>query len=92
MPGTSKRIGRIFAHRHTSWRCFNCNGSVTPEQMQFPKPVDDTTQNYGLTGEYVGTSPWGQRLTLKAGYKGSQYTDNFASYLGCKTHTGQWRL
>jgi MtrB/PioB family decaheme-associated outer membrane protein len=49
--------------------------------QQFPKPVNDTTQNYSLNGEYSGTSPWGGKLTFKAGYVGSQYTDNYASYL-----------
>ena len=54
---------------------------VTPTPSQLPKPVDDTTQNYGLSAEHVGTSPWGQQLVLKGGYKGSQYTDNYASFL-----------
>jgi len=47
---------------------------------QVPKPVDDTTQNYGLNGEYAGTSPWGQRYTFKLAYQGSTYTDDFSSY------------
>ena len=47
---------------------------------QIPKPVDDATQNYGLNGEYVGTSPWGQRFVFKVGYNGSQYTDNYSAY------------
>ncbi len=42
--------------------------------------MDDTTQNYGLNGEYVGTSPWGQRYSFKLAYTGSQYTDNYSSY------------
>ena len=47
---------------------------------QVPKPVDDTTMNYGLNGEYVGRSLWGQRYTFKLGYKGSEYSDDFSSY------------
>ena len=45
---------------------------------QFAKPVDDTTQNYGLNAEHVGTSPWGQKLIFKAGYTGSTFTENLA--------------
>jgi MtrB/PioB family decaheme-associated outer membrane protein len=47
---------------------------------QVPRPVDDTTQNYGLNGEYAGTSPWGKRFNLKLAYKGSTYTDAFTGY------------
>jgi MtrB/PioB family decaheme-associated outer membrane protein len=47
---------------------------------QVPRPVDDTTQNYGLNGEYAGTSPWGKRYTFKLAYHGSQYDDSFTSY------------
>jgi MtrB/PioB family decaheme-associated outer membrane protein len=49
-------------------------------QIQLPKPVNDTTQNYSVNGEYVGTSPWGKRYLFKAGYTGSQYTDNYAAF------------
>ena len=38
---------------------------------QVPRPVDDVTQNFGLNGEYVGTSPWGQRFNFKLAYNGS---------------------
>jgi len=48
--------------------------------IQVPKPVDDATLNFGLNGEYAGTSPWGQKITYKLGYNGSQYTDNYSSY------------
>ncbi len=48
--------------------------------VQVPRPVDDTTQNYGLNGEYVGTSPWGKRFNFKLAYNGSTYTDAFTSY------------
>jgi MtrB/PioB family decaheme-associated outer membrane protein len=47
---------------------------------QVARPVDDTTQNYGVNGEYQGTSPWNQRYTFKAAYNGSQYDDAFSSY------------
>jgi len=47
---------------------------------QVPRPVDDSTQNYGVNGEYAGTSPWGKRFTFKVAYNGSTYTDDFLSY------------
>lgn len=47
---------------------------------QVPAPVDDTTQNYGVSGEYAGSSPWGNKLTFKLGYNGSQYSDAYSSY------------
>jgi MtrB/PioB family decaheme-associated outer membrane protein len=47
---------------------------------QVPRPVDDVTQNYGVNGEYAGTSPWGKRFTFKLAYNGSTYTDDFTSY------------
>jgi len=56
------------------------NGSAFSSPIQVPKPVADTTQNYGLNGEYAGTSAWGQRYTFKLGYSGSQYTDDYSSY------------
>jgi len=58
----------------------NLAGSAFSGAVQVPKPVADTTQNYGLNGEYVGTSAWGQRYTFKLGYNGSQYTDDYAAY------------
>jgi len=59
---------------------YNNNGLSGFGGIQLPKPVDDTTQNYGINGEYAGTSPWGQRFTFKAGYTGSTYTDKFSGY------------
>jgi MtrB/PioB family decaheme-associated outer membrane protein len=55
---------------------------------QVPRPVDDTTQNYGVNGEYAGTSPWGKRFTFKLAYAGSTYTDNLSSYLIENPYTG----
>jgi MtrB/PioB family decaheme-associated outer membrane protein len=46
---------------------------------QVINPVADTTQNYGLNGEYAGTSSWG-KFNFKAGYKGSTYSDDYAAY------------
>ena len=47
---------------------------------QVPAPVDDSTQNFGAKGEYIGTSLWGQKFTFKAAYNGSIYTDNISNY------------
>jgi len=47
---------------------------------QVPKPVDDTTQNFGVNGEYKGTSPWGKAFTFKLGYAGSIYEEARNSY------------
>jgi MtrB/PioB family decaheme-associated outer membrane protein len=49
-------------------------------RVDAPKPVDDVTQNYGLNGEYAGTSPWGKKFNLKLAYNGSTYTDGDKSY------------
>src|SRR5664280_865266 len=49
-------------------------------RVDVPKPVDDTTQNYGLAGEYAGTSPWGKNFNFKLAYNGSTYTDASDSY------------
>jgi MtrB/PioB family decaheme-associated outer membrane protein len=47
---------------------------------QVIKPVSDTTQNFGVNGEYAGTSFWQQRYTYKVGYQGSVYNDSLSSY------------
>jgi MtrB/PioB family decaheme-associated outer membrane protein len=47
---------------------------------QVPKPVDDTTQNFGVNGEYKGTSPWGKLFTFKLAYGGSIFQEERQSY------------
>ena len=54
--------------------------STRGARVDAPKPVDDTTQNFGVNGEYQGTSPWGKLFTLKVGYNGSIYSDASDSY------------
>ncbi len=49
------------------------------QPTQVPAPVDDSTQNFGVNGEYLGKNLWGQ-YTFKAGYSGSIYTDNISNY------------
>src|SRR5262245_4460628 len=38
-----------------------------------PAPVNDSTQNFGLNGEYVGTTPWDKKFNFKLAYSGSIY-------------------
>jgi len=38
-----------------------------------PAPVNDSTQNFGLNGEYVGTTPWDKKFNFKLAYNGSIY-------------------
>ncbi len=94
MPGTSRRD---YSHlRRTGTQVDGIvgfaptgGGRITPSQV--PKPVNDTTQNYGLNGEYVGTSPWDQKFSFKLAYNGSQYTDNYSSYtIQNPYHWTQW--
>jgi MtrB/PioB family decaheme-associated outer membrane protein len=47
---------------------------------QVIKPVSDTTQNFGVNGEYAGTSLWNEKYTFKVGYRGSLYNDDYSSY------------
>jgi MtrB/PioB family decaheme-associated outer membrane protein len=49
------------------------NNSVNPRYAEVPKPVNDTTQNFGVNGEYAGTSFWGQKFNAKIAYTGSVY-------------------
>jgi MtrB/PioB family decaheme-associated outer membrane protein len=49
-------------------------------RVDVPKPVDDQTQNFGVNGEYIGSSPWGGKFNAMVGYNGSYYHDNFSSY------------
>jgi MtrB/PioB family decaheme-associated outer membrane protein len=49
-------------------------------RVDTPKPVADTTQNYGASGEYAGTSFWNQKYNVKVAYSGSTYTDDSSSY------------
>jgi MtrB/PioB family decaheme-associated outer membrane protein len=48
-------------------------------RVDAPKPVNDTTQNVALNGEFAGTWDWG-KFTMKLGYDGSFYKDNYDSY------------
>src|SRR5262245_12870314 len=56
------------------------NASPIGVRTDVPKPVADTTQNYGVSGEYAGTSFWNQKFNVKVAYSGSTYTDDSNSY------------
>ena len=49
------------------------NNSTSGIAAQAPTPVNDTTQNFGVNGEYAGTSPWGKKFNVKLAYNGSVY-------------------
>jgi MtrB/PioB family decaheme-associated outer membrane protein len=48
--------------------------------LQMPKPVADTTQNIAASGEYYGTTFWGGKYNVKAGYNASVYQDDFSMF------------
>ena len=52
------------------------NGS----RVDVAKPIADTTQNFGVSGEYSGTSAWGKKFNAMVGYNGSVYQDDFNNY------------
>jgi Putative outer membrane beta-barrel porin, MtrB/PioB len=56
------------------------SSSTSGVNVQAPKPVADTTQNYGVSGEYAGTSFWDQKFNLKVAYMGSNYKDDSNFY------------
>ena len=63
-------------------------GSEIANNQQVLRPVDDSTQNYGTNGEYVGTSFWNQKYILTLGYSGSQYNDKWNDFLVQGAGTG----
>jgi hypothetical protein len=52
----------------------------TGSRVDVAKPIADTTQNFGVNGEYAGTSAWGQKFNAMVGYAGSVYQDDFNNY------------
>ncbi len=55
-------------------------GTNNGSRADVAKPVADTTQNFGVNGEYSGTSAWGQKFNAMIGYNGSLYRDDFNNY------------
>lgn len=52
----------------------------TGSRVDVAKPIADTTQNFGVNGEYSGTSAWGQKFNAMVGYNGSLYQDDFNNF------------
>ena len=52
----------------------------TGSRVDVAKPIADTTQNFGVSGEYSGTSPLGKKFNVMLGYNGSVYQDDFNNY------------
>ena len=70
-------------HRH-GLQALNAVSFTTPvsrgagprEPIELPKPVDDTTQNGHIKGEYAGTTPWGKPFNVALGYGVSVYKND----------------
>jgi len=61
-------------HRHgTQAQGVNFTNSSSGTVAEAPAPVNDSTQNFGVNGEYAGTSPWDKKFNVKLAYNGSIY-------------------
>jgi MtrB/PioB family decaheme-associated outer membrane protein len=49
-------------------------------RVDAPRPVDDATRNFGVSGEYAGISPWNQKYNVKMAYGGSVFSNNLNSF------------
>ncbi|MFZ5737352.1 MAG: MtrB/PioB family decaheme-associated outer membrane protein [Pseudomonadota bacterium] len=54
--------------------------ATNAQQMQAPRPIDDTTQIGKLTGQYFGPTPWGGRYNVQLGGGFSLYDNSFNSF------------
>jgi MtrB/PioB family decaheme-associated outer membrane protein len=54
-------------------------GAGTRDPIELPKPLDDTTQNGNVKGEYSGTTPWGKPFNVALGYGISVYQNDVNS-------------
>ena len=82
-PTTAWDLKADYSHMHrtgTQTDGIALSWSTRGVRVDAPKPVDDTTQNFGVNGEYQGTSPWGQLFTFKLAYNGSVYSEANNSY------------
>lgn len=50
------------------------------QQMQAPRPIDDTTQIGKLSGQYFGPTPWGGHYNVQVGGGFSLYDNSFNSF------------
>ena len=49
--------------------------------IELAKPVDDTTQNGNINGEYSGSTPWGKPFNVALGYGFSIYNTDYDSVI-----------
>src|SRR5262249_12352052 len=77
-PNDNWDIRAIYSHlRRTGTQVDGVifNSATIGLRVDVPKPVADSTQNYGVSGEYAGTSFWNQKFNVKVAYSGSTSTD-----------------
>ena len=82
-PSDAWDVKADYSHMHRTGTLVDgvvMDAQTTGIRVDAPRPVDDTTQNFGLNGEYAGTSPWGKRFNIRLGYEGSVYQDASNSY------------
>jgi MtrB/PioB family decaheme-associated outer membrane protein len=53
--------------------------SATRSTFELPRPIDDTTQNASLKGEYAGSTPWDKPFNVAVAGGFSSYKDSFNS-------------
>jgi len=51
--------------------------TATRSAFELPRPIDDTTQNANLKGEYAGSTPWGKPFNIALGGGYSKYSNSF---------------
>ena len=59
----------------------NDGASARRTAIELAKPVDDTTQNANLKGEYSGSTPWGKPFNIALGGGISQYSADYNSVI-----------
>lgn len=59
---------------------FLFSSSTSTPMAQVPMPVNDTTDNASVSGEYFGTSPWGMKWNGMIRYDLSLYRDAYTQY------------
>ncbi|HEY0328269.1 MAG TPA: MtrB/PioB family decaheme-associated outer membrane protein [Rhodopseudomonas sp.] len=50
------------------------------QQLQAPRPIDDTTQIAKVSGQYFGPTPWGGHFNVQLGGGASLFENNFNSF------------
>jgi len=55
--------------------------SATRSAFELPRPIDDTTNNAGLSGEYIGSTPWDTQYNVRVAGGYSNYNNSFNGLL-----------